>query len=219
MYILTFDKNHSKYFKEALSFAKELGGVFNGKTVIIKIKEHNLFIAYSTFRTLFGIVQNWKSTQATFRGEKVHPYQFILNMHRLGICQFDKDCGNSWGCKKLNNISYQENGWGKYESNNRFWYNYGYFKGETWVIDKAKIREKLLNKSDRMGLDICPLYDEMKIIHSIENLPDAIKPDDITFKYHFVERYVNGHKVLIKNNIRHITKYNKPFVGCGIVIK
>lgn len=217
MYILTFNKTKSKYFNDALAFAKELGAEFDGKTVTIRIPEEKLFIAYSTFRQLFGLIQNWKNTNATFRRKKVHPYQFIFQIHNTGICESNylvnpsKNCltnyeNKAWSCNKIDVVLYTIVGFGEYKKNGRFWYNYGYFMGSRWMIDKKLLLNKLLDQVHKKGIDICKVYNESNVQFAVNNLPDFIDPDDIYFKVHYVEQYVDGKLLQIPNNIRHISE-------------
>jgi hypothetical protein len=218
MYTLQFSKNKSKDFNSALKFALELGGSYDGKNVKTTIDHDQLLIAYKMMRTLFGLVQKWKSTKAFYKGKEVHPYQFIFYMHRISECadlsEINKnnclliDGTLAWSCKKVDIINYQESGSGVYSDNKRYWYNFGSFKKSKWIIDKQLIKKKLLDFSYLKGLDICPFFDENSLINQVDNLPSFIYPDNVTFKIHFSEQYIDGIKVQIPNNIRHITDKN-----------
>lgn len=218
MYKLSFKKNKSKDFDYALKFALELGGSYDGNKVEIIVENHLLFEAYKTMRTLFSYIQNWKSTKAFYNELEVHPYQFILYMNRISECSDSsiidpKNCllndGTlAWSCKKIDVISYKETGSGIYSDNRIYWYNYGNFKGNKWIIDKEVIKKKLIDYSYAKGLHICPFYKEEILISQIRNLPDFIVPDNITFKIHYIEQYVDGVKIQYPNNVRHITNKN-----------
>ncbi|WP_139959168.1 hypothetical protein [Flavicella sediminum] len=183
--------------------------------ITINIPEESIINAYAMIRTLFGFIQNWKGTKATFRGKEVHPYQFILHAHQTGECasitNYDKkNCLTNrssvgWSCKKLDNIYYDLTGNGNYKTNGKYWYNYGYFKGKKWIIDKQQLAIKLMNQVSLKGLDLCPHFDQNNLRHAIENLPEFIIPDDITFKIFYEEKYIKGEKIMVPNNIRHQT--------------
>lgn len=200
MYILTFRKNASKNFYEALTFARDLGGDFDGQLVTIKVNEENLLSAYSTFRTLFGLIQSWKSTRATYRGKPVHPYRFILKMHRIKDCVLSDDCGQNWNCKKLDDINHKEHRIGL------SWFNIGYFKEEKWILNKTRIKELLLGQSELLGVDICPSFDETELLTIVRDLPDYIVPDNVYYKITYKEKKIQGQTFIIKDNIEQLKK-------------
>lgn len=219
MYRLEFRENRSKYFKDALAFALELGGSLSNGIVSIEIPEEKLLDAYRMMRTLFGFIQNWKGTAAYFNGMEVHPYQFILYAHRISECadlrnDDPRHCQINaetigWGCKKIDFISYNLTGSGNYRDNRRYWYNHGHFdKNASWIIDKELIKKKLIEYGRKKALYLCPFYDEMNINVAVEQLPDFIVPDNITFKVYYAETYSNGQKVEVPTNIRHVTYRN-----------
>ena len=209
MYTLIFKKKNTKRFEEALTFAKELGAEFDGGTVVLNIEENRIIPAYSMIRYIFGYVQNWKGTSATFNGKKAHPYQFILHMHRIGEC-YDKsnidksNCGNQWSCKKIDLISWRIGGDGIYTNNKKFWYNFGAFKGDKWVINKSAIRKELVSYVQEKGIDLCPFYSEQNVVKAVSKLPDYIIPDDITFRIHFEDSLINHEVIQERINIRHL---------------
>jgi len=214
MYSLSFKKNKSKYFPAALAFAKELNCEFIGDKIFINIAEQQLLGSYNIIRQLFALIQNWKSTAATYKGAKVHPYQFIFHTHQIALCESRsiKDAKNcltmhsnpAWSCHKLDFIKYEIGGFGDYKKSNRFWYNFGHFKGDLWIIDKEIILEKLLEHASKKGIDICSFFDVNKIRFAVNNLPDSISPNGIDFEIHYIEQYVSGVKIQVPNNIRHI---------------
>lgn len=206
MYKIVFRKTVSSNFKEALDFALELGASFDGARVVLEIPEEDILIAYSTMRGLFGYIQHWKHTKAYYNGQEVHPYQFILNAHRIGEC-YDKetfkaspcslpDGSPAWGCIKIRIIAHHGRGSGV-----KYWYNYGYFKGSKWIIDKAKIKDILIKSSKSSGLYLCPLFEEANITKAIKSLPAFIIPDNLTFRAVFSEEIAQGQKILIPSNI------------------
>lgn len=214
MYTLTFNKNKSKYFNQALSFAKELNCDYDGETITIRIPDESLLSAYEIMRTLFSFIQKWKDTKATYNNKKVAPYPFILNLYFISRClenvESEKlNCTDTpWGCKRINNISYNEVGNGEYKKNGRYWYNYGYFSGKKWIINKTAILDKLLGFVYSKTIHLCPLLKEDAIRFYVDNLPDYIIPNNLDFKVSFKEKYVGGQKVMIPENIRHIPKLN-----------
>src|SRR5690606_11572953 len=149
MYKLIFIKGRSKYFEEALNQSLELGATFDGNEVVLEIEDDDLLGAYASMRTIFSFVQNWRGTRAEYKGIKVHPYQFIYQAHRIRECagasfQDRSNCNladgtEAWSCKKLDAISYTQEGNGIYRDNKKHWYNFGKFEGERWVIDKDAI--------------------------------------------------------------------------------
>lgn len=206
MYILQFKQNRSKNFPEALALAKEFNATFENGIVTIKIE--NILSAYAEIRTLFSFIQNWKGTTASYNGKPVHPYQFILQAHWIGDCYEDRlidaNCGIGWECIKLNNIKY--NVPERFYSSHRYWYQYGYFKGYNWIIDKPKLEQTLLNYASEKAIDLCPFFDETKLKLIVKNLPEKIIPDNITFEIVYKEAYKQGVLTQIPHSIKHLEK-------------
>ncbi len=215
MYILTFRKNKSKYFDEALSFAKELNCEHDGTLVIINIPENLLLNIYEEIRTLFGLIQNWKSTYATFRGYEVAPYPFILSLYQLSKCTKQDFENSEWGCVGITSIKYLNSGSGNYQKNGRYWYNYGKFIDNKWFIDKSAIREKISLEIEKKGLDLSPLFDPNIISKKIDDLPNYIVPDDVGYRIYYKTKHIQGSEVEIPDNIRHIS--NKVFTNATIL--
>src|SRR5690606_6756529 len=91
-----------------------------------------------------------------------------------------------WGCKKIDFISYNLTGNGMYRDNRRYWYNYGHFNTlGRWIIDKELIKTRLVQYGREKALYLCPFYDELNIARAVDQLPDFIVPDNVTFKVQF----------------------------------
>lgn len=214
MYILSFKKNKSKKFEEALEFAKALNCSYDGEEVVIEITDEELPTAYLMMRQIFGIIQGWKSTKATFRGRVVHPYQTILFFFKLFQCESasnvdKKNCYNScneiaWGCRKIDNVLFSVTGSGEYGNTRKFWYNFGFFRGSKWIIDKVSLFENIVAYIEDMGIDICTNFEQNNLFNSITTLPNYIIPDNKRYKIHYVKKIVAGTELLIPDNIRHL---------------
>lgn len=227
MYILTFKKSRSKNLEQGLDLAESLGGVWDGRQMTLEIPDNQLLDAYEFLGPLFEIIQNWSSTRATFNGAEVKPYPFILNMHFVKECAetsdlepkncwLSDDC-SGWTCKKLTNILFLESGSGEYESNERYWYNFGKFNDKNeWVIDKSGIFNRLIQFAEINGLHVCPHFNEKEVRRAIDLLPSKIIPDNITYRVHFTDLYDKGEKLKFPENIRHIS--NK-YPGSGEQVK
>lgn len=215
MYILTFKTSRSKYFQEGLDMATRLGGTWDRETMVLKIPESRLLRAYDRLLPLFQIVGRWSSLSATFRGQEVEPYRFILMMHFIKECagkrSFDRDhCWlysqeEGWGCKRLSNVQYQVLGNGEYSRKERFWYNFGRFNEKNeWVIDKETLYQRLYRHAEVTGLALCPFFEMKKLRKVLAELPDRIVPDDKLFRVHYEEEFYKGERVEVPVNIRHM---------------
>lgn len=214
MYKLEFRANKSRYFLEAYNFALELGGALENGVVKIEIKD--VLSAYAQVRTLFGIIQNWKGTLASYNGSPVHPYQFLLDAHRTRQCsearEFDKDCGGGWSCLRIDNLVYNIDG--RAFKKNKYWYNFGAYKGYRWEINKAAIYKTLLSYAKKKALDSCPFFDEVKLEAAVRNLPDFLIPDNLTFKIVYKEQYIQGQLLEVPDNIVHLERVQRaPLIG------
>ena len=228
MYILTFKRSRSKYFREGLNLAMKLGGTWDGETMVLKIQESGLLRAYDRLLPLFEIVGRWSSLKASFREQDVDPYRFILMMHFImecaGVRSFNPEhCWlypdeKGWGCKRLSKVQYQVLGDGQYSSNERFWYNFGRFNEHNeWLIDKETLYQRLYRHAEVTGLILCPFFDVKKIRKAIDSLPDRIVPDGKMFRLHYEEEFHKGERIEMPVNIRHIpdppNKYERPQTG------
>ncbi|SFS30815.1 hypothetical protein [Lutibacter maritimus] len=198
MYTLQFKKNSSKYFNDALAFAYELNADFENDIITIRVPDEYLVNAYATFRSLFGIIQNWKGTVAYYNNKEVHPFQFILKAHNIGDCELKRTNCNSYdfGCKFLKLT----------------WYKVGNFNGEKWVIDKPKIKAKLEHQINENAINICNIFDNNQVSYFIENLPDFIIPDNITFKTIYKDKYVDGIKISVPFSVSPIREYRNAII-------
>ena len=232
MYKLIFNKSKSKNFEKALVIAKSFGAEWNNSTITLFIPDNQLLDSYEKLLPLFNIIQNWKSTRAEFNKNRVNPYKFILSMKFIKECATDrmdndKNCWLSeqcqgWSCKKISNVSYRELGNGNYKSNNRYWYNFGHFRKNQWIVDKEYLYKKLLLFAEKSGLYICPYFDKNQLELIVQNLPNEIIPNDIDYRIYYSVVYANGQELFCPENIRHIPKGNQNIFGdgrLGFVIK
>lgn len=204
MYILQFRKSKSKNFPEALKLAQEFGAEYDGTTVTLEISD--LLNAYMQIRTLFGLIQNWRSTSATYNGKPVQPYQFILQAHWIGDCYDEallgRSCGTGWECLKLNNVKYDLPVC--FFKSHRYWYQFGEWKGKKWIINKQDIFNTLLNYANSKGISLCPFFDETKLQFIVGNLPDFLIADGVTFETVFADKYFNGEILQVPVGIKHL---------------
>lgn len=216
MYILTFKRARSKYFEEGLDLAIQLGGKWDGETLRLEIPGDQLLGAYDTLLPLFFLVQHWSSLRATYNGKPVNPYRFILYMKFVRECSWKstenpRNCYSwvdvpGWGCKKLDHIFYVIRGSGKYSSNEKYWYNFGHFKKNVWVIDKETLLQRLKSFALKKGLNRCPHFDMAFLEKAVQELPVKIIPDGVEFRYHYDVDYYKGKEVKVPVNIRHISE-------------
>lgn len=204
MYILQFRKSKSKHFPEALKLAQEFGASYDGTIVTLEISD--LLNAYKHIRTLFGIIQNWKSTKATYNGKPVQSYQFILQAHWIGDCYDEallgRSCGAGWECLKLDKIKYELPV--QYFKSHRYWYQFGEWKGKKWIINKQDIFNNLIIYATNKGISLCPFFDETKLQFIVGNLPDFLIADGITFETVFSDKYLNGEILQVPVGIKHL---------------
>ena len=225
MYILTFKTSRSKYFEKGLSMALQLGGTWDGETMVLKIPESRLMQAYDRLLDLFGVVQRWSSLKATFKGREVHPYRFILKMHFIMECARERSFNpdhcwlyseeGGWGCRMIDNVLYHILGDGKYKWNEKYWYNFGHFDEKNeWVIDKERLYQRLIEFAEREGISVCSYFNADWVRKAVDKLPSRIVPDDKAFRVYYEEEFYKGKKVEVPVNIRHIPdppdKYDFP---------
>ena len=215
MYILTFKRSRSKYFEKGLALAQRLGGTWDGETMVLQIPESKLMMSYDRLLSLFGVVGRWSSLKATFNGRSVDPYRFILNMHFVMECarqrSFNPDhCwlygdGEGWGCRMINNVLFLLIGDGKYNWNEKYWYNFGRFDEKNeWIIDKEKLYQRLIGYAEKKGLNGCSYFKAEWVRKAVDKLPSRIVPDNKEFRIFYEVEYYKGKRVEVPVNIRHI---------------
>ena len=202
MYQLQFLEKKSKNFPTALKLARQIGCTFEDGVVTIQIE--NVLEGYRSIRQIFSYVQNWKGTQASYNGIPVQPYRFLLEAEWIGQCYderlIDQDCGTGFGCRRLN-IEYHINR--PYFKKDRYWYNYGRWEGKRWIIDKKKIFRVLMDYANKKAIIECPLFDETRLLHRVNNLPEYLVDDGFLWETVYEERFLHGELVQIPHNIKH----------------
>lgn len=216
MYQLQFIESKSKNFPKALQLAREIGCTF--KDGVVTIEVNNVLNGYREIRQLFGYIQNWRGTTASYKGNPVQPYRFLLEAEWIGECHdsrlLDKDCGTGFGCRQLKNIQYHITG--PYFKTHTYWYNYGHWKDKKWFIDKNKIYSVLMGYAQSKAIVECPLFDEAKLWHRVNNLPEFLIADGVVWGTVYEERFVNGERVQIPHNIKHRFPEKGKRVFCGL---
>lgn len=219
MFTLTFGYSTSKNYSKALEIAHELGGSMEKGIMSIELQDYELLYGYEKLNPLLLIIQNWKSISGSFNGQKVEVFKFLYNLWRnVADCAQGRNdswdnrhCWSNidnegWGCKLLNSFSAYNYGEGNYKRSNRFWYNFGDYDGNrVWKVNKHLIFEKLQKEIDSKNLTLCPFFNIDRIKKIVEELPEIISLDDVTFTAFYNEE---GKMV----NIRHVklVKFNKP---------
>jgi len=218
MYILTFKRSKSKHFQKALNHAINMGASWDGETAKLIIPEKDLLTAYEDIHFLFGYIQKWNSTKATFRGKPVHPYRFIFQVwNTVNKCRTGKSesedprycwsaCDSKgWGCKQLQRILRYARGTPHYKTSNRYWYNFGeYIDHDTWKLNKPLILQRLKKEVEDKALFLCPFFRMEEIEKAVRSLPNIIKVDNKQFTKYFTAEYVGGIKKAVPVNIRHV---------------
>jgi hypothetical protein len=106
----------------------------------------------------------------------------------------------------LDNVYFLELGNGEYESNNRYWYNFGRFNSKNeWVIDKPAIYKNLVLFAEENGLNVCPHFSQGKLKDSVDQLPSKIIIDNVAYRIHFTDFSFKGETIKFPENIRHIS--------------
>ncbi len=211
MFTLSFGYSRSKYYSRAIEIAHDLGGKMENGIMSIELQDYQLLYSYEEVFPLLEIISKWKSLTGDYNGKKVDVFNFLFNIWRnvAGCAQGRNDSWDTrhcwsnidnegWGCKLINSISAHNYGDGRYIRSNRFWYNFGEFESDNvWKINKHLIFEKLQKEIESKNLFLCPFFNIDNVKRKVENLPDNIKPDELTFTTYYNEK---GEKV----NIRHV---------------
>lgn len=182
-----FKKSRSSYFSDVIKYVK----MFDHFTELsendfkLTIDKIELFEKWEYFAPLHHYITKWAGTKVWINNKLIIPYKndTFYALQQIHYClkgyndSYDKtnycsqdDEFTGWGCFRLKSIiknitSFHWN----------YWYKYGKFINDNnWVIDKQKIKEILLNESRSKRVDICPCFDESKILNSIDSLPDSI---------------------------------------------
>jgi ATP-dependent 26S proteasome regulatory subunit len=189
-----FGKSSSVNYEKALKYAKGFSH-FNAisednmlNTVTLGANE--LRNKTSAFRALWGLIQNWKTTELILNGEVIG-YQERNRIMRILRCADEyrraviqenhcKVLGEEvgWGCKHLNTIDYFRSSH-RYYSRDANWYEFGRFSSNgVWDVDKSRINDLLSREAELKFLAICPFFDLQRAKEIVGTLPSTIEPED-----------------------------------------
>ena len=105
----------------------------------------------------------------------------------------------------INNILYLLLGDGKYDWNEKYWYNFGRFDEKNeWIIDKDRLYQRLIEYAEGEGVDVCSYFNAEWVRKAVDKLPSRIIPDDKEFRIYYEGEYFKGEQIKVPVNIRHI---------------
>lgn len=184
---IVFYKNSSKYYDSCCLRCEKFDMYKcekNKNTLIIfdeEIRLKRLIIC-----DVLKIVNNWKKTEFYIDDVNVSVLEVekIINLLSCEKAKIDELVGdhcyalNGWGCNHLEQISFSDNKFLYHSECKYYWYQFGYFKDNSWVIDKEKIKKTLKSEIDKKYLNFCKCFDIKRIYATVEKLPDIVKVDE-----------------------------------------
>ncbi|MHB0999251.1 MAG: AAA family ATPase [Armatimonadota bacterium] len=158
-----------------------------------------LVLNYRRITNILSMVRRWKSTEVSLDGELLTMHDLDTVLERLDEvrrCYMKNKSSGHAGCIKSSTLGCRCI---RITPSERFlegafmvepqWYAVGRFDGKTVQVDKDSIISHVNRRRNGM-LDSCPLYSKDSVISVINDLPDALSPDDAG--YHLVYRRDDG---------------------------
>ena len=190
---ISFGRSPSVNFAEALRRLKKLAGcgAIRAETDdggrlrhLDLLVEKNVIGASADLTSLIGMVRTWKSAEIVIGGDPVEGRDLDAALHRLREIRRcwrsnrKEGCdgaGSRLGCRMLRIEALPE--FLRYANNLQPWWAVGTFNGNAVAIDKDALR--IQAQSERNDLcRQCPLFERVKVEKKIDELPDALDPQN-----------------------------------------
>jgi hypothetical protein len=177
------EKNYASFFKNA----KEIHSVKRSISLLYKDPSNIL--------KLIKIVRNWASCEILIRGQKINGKDYFNLISSIecfskkrGLLHCTKVHESSylnhrypntghrtgWGCAFINSIllEYSEKTFDFSPGRGKYWFEFGEFKNNKWVVDKDTIRSRIKLEIAEKKIANCPSFDMSKVEDNIRKLPD-----------------------------------------------
>lgn len=142
---------------------------------------------YRRITNLLSLVRRWKSTEVSLDGETLDKYAVDDVLNRIeeirgcwnrrkttGRAGCRRDC--AVGCRSLRITPSQRFLDGAFITEPR-WYAVGKFEDGKVTVDKAGLVAQIDRRRNKL-LDCCPCFDRDAALAAMQQLPDALSPDD-----------------------------------------
>lgn len=189
---IRFGKSPSSLYPAAVEIAESFGDnyTYNSKTKIteVYISNKEIFTQYHSILELYGIIYNWKS--ASFKLDEIDLRKTDFDMIKsLRECYkvyedapYQKHCyidseHFGWGCKYLNPVRLYLHHEDQRKPDSDYWYEYGHFEDNVWIVDKDRIRLQLDKHIENYLIFLCPAWSDERIDKVLEKIPDSIDLD------------------------------------------
>lgn len=222
---IKFGKSSSSNYQTAVKIAKKFSDfnvIGDNSTVnVIRTDIEEIFNKYKIFENLYSIIHGWKTTEITYKGKEIQPYNFFLHFNEIIKCSKGYEnsvvketyCNTSnalegWGCKFLTDIKRHLDSDSYYYSSTKYWYKFGSFESEKiWKVNKALIKEHLKKEVEHRKIEHCPIFSMEKVLKAVDQLPETIHIEEganweIEYKEDFFGTTIQRKPVSIK----HISK-------------
>ena len=184
---ILFYKSSSKYYDSTCLQCEAFSGYTqSGSTNEIVIDLQELKEKYRQVFLLFGTLKNWSKSEYYINDSRSNA-RSIESI--LSIIQCEQNCMNcviadefcygdaGWGCKYLSSVALRRESYYHYSSNS-YWYEFGHFEQDEWIIDKNKILTTIKREAAEKNVDICTCFSIQKAEDIISLLPDKITVTD-----------------------------------------
>jgi hypothetical protein len=181
---LTFSRSRSLAFSQVIrECGKFQGFKLEGNTYILSTPYSLAIQNWEAFSFVLLTTMSWSSFSFEMDGRMIIGNSDIKNIYyslqELMYCmkeyQSEYDgpayCSQSiWGCLKLNSVEVLPHWYNKEKG----WFTIGHLEDGTWIIDKSRILNTLLNEAKDNHAFNCPNFNEAMIANVLSALPDSI---------------------------------------------
>ena len=190
---ISFGRSPSVNFGEALRRVKKLAGCGHvrvesddlGRLRHIDVISHRNIVRHSSrILSLITLVRTWKSAEIEIAGEPLEGRDLdavLYHLREIRRCWRSnrkngcEGSGSRISCRMLRIEALPE--FLRYANNLQPWWAVGTFNGSTVAIDKNALRAQQHNERNDLCRQ-CPLHDHDAIEKKIDDLPDALDPQN-----------------------------------------
>lgn len=180
---IVFHKSSSKYYDSCCLKCEQLFSYQRDKNInIVLINDDEFRAKRELISSILETVRHWTKSKFYIDDMEVSDFE-LEKLYQVLDCETEKNSEvvdrdhcytqNGWGCSKLEEISLRSCSY--YNRSKYYWYEFGHFENDQWVIDKSRIKMILDKEIQRKRLEICKFFDIDRIHKEIDNLPGTIE--------------------------------------------
>ena len=184
---IAFFRSSSKYYDTCCLQCEQFNHYINDRSSnTIVIEEEEIRIKRVEISSILAIVKNWSKSEFYIDGQKASAIDIERLLHLLD-CEKAKEeeivgdhcfALHGWGCNQLEEIGLRSTDYSYYNHHKYYWYQFGAFIRDKWIINKDRIKSQLKNEIERKRLSFCKCFDINRVYSEVAKLPEYIIVDE-----------------------------------------